>query len=424
MAKKYNTRHKLTWFAPTSCWKKYRQGKVYYLGRGRCQSKGDRAGYEYALREWIQILASLDTVPATLGVPLYTTPSDWGDATASFATNYAAVATVTPIAHNVGDLPKDIAGLIAAYLLECRTLAESGQTCKGQYNDTRYRLNDFVAYCQHVKATDSIHLTNNLLATYRQAQISLIGMDKANGGISAISAKKRLQYLSRFIHWTVEREILAGVPLIVNRKFSAIKLPAPKPRFFTVEQVHCLLQNSSPLMGACILLAINTGFTQVDLSTLEHSHIDWESGILKRLRNKTQVPSEYILWPETIAAVQAVRTNAKKSKLLLLSDTGKPLVRESFKDDGRLVRVDSMTSMFWNLLKRCNLTDGRLAFKLFRKTSADMLAQKYPPYVVDKFLAHTPAKMRTHYVNEHSTTEFKEALEYLRTTYKLNEIKP
>jgi hypothetical protein len=45
----------LTWFGPRTCWKKFAQGKVYYLGRGQCRGKWDTVGYQAALQEWRRI---------------------------------------------------------------------------------------------------------------------------------------------------------------------------------------------------------------------------------------------------------------------------------------------------------------------------------------------------------------------------------
>lgn len=420
MAKKYNTRHKLTWFAPANCWKKFRNGKVYYLGKGLCKGKGDLEGYHAALREWVRLLPDIVDASESHDEPLYTDPKILAGASNVYATNYSALGKVAkPSAHNVCDLPRDIAGLVAAFLAECRTMAEAGQFTLANYNDIYHRLNDFVGYCNHVEATGLESLNNSLLASYRNTQIKLTTLPKDQGGISDASARKRLQFLARFVNWLAEREAIEAIPKIINRKFAAVKIAPPSPKFYTVEQVTTLVGDASPLLRACIMLALNTGATQVDVATLEHSHIS-KSGDLSRPRNKTGIDSAYVLWPETIAALREVQTKPKDSKLVLLSESGKPLVRESFKDDGRVVKVDSINSMFKNLLKRTGMDGLGLAFKHFRKTSANLLAQKYPPHVTDKFLAHISNGMRKHYAKEHMTDEYREALEYLRTAYNLN----
>jgi len=52
---------KLSWFAPRKCWKKFRDGQMYYLGKGKCKEKYDKEGYQAALTEWEQIEAKLNT---------------------------------------------------------------------------------------------------------------------------------------------------------------------------------------------------------------------------------------------------------------------------------------------------------------------------------------------------------------------------
>ena len=56
---------KLTWVPQRKCWRKYREGKTYYLGKGKCSEKYDREGYATALAEWGEIAAKLNEQPTS-----------------------------------------------------------------------------------------------------------------------------------------------------------------------------------------------------------------------------------------------------------------------------------------------------------------------------------------------------------------------
>lgn len=67
----YHVRFKLTPMPPTNRWRKIYKGKVYYVGKGHCQNKNDRAGYQVALAEWQAIRAKLDNTPTEEELQLY-----------------------------------------------------------------------------------------------------------------------------------------------------------------------------------------------------------------------------------------------------------------------------------------------------------------------------------------------------------------
>ena len=105
--KRYNARFALSWHDPRKCWKKHFQGRTYYVGRGLCSGKYDKAGYALALDEWSTTLASLEADQEEAGPPgLYSDPRDWDGVSIGLATNYAAVTKLgTPDARQGGRPP-------------------------------------------------------------------------------------------------------------------------------------------------------------------------------------------------------------------------------------------------------------------------------------------------------------------------------
>ena len=72
------------------------------------------------------------------------------------------------------------------------------------------------------------------------------------------------------------------------------------PKFFTVDEVKTMYAKATPRMRLYLLLALNGGFTQIDIATLTHNMVDLDKGVISRDRNKTSVPQGCKLWPLTL----------------------------------------------------------------------------------------------------------------------------
>ena len=130
------------------------------------------------------------------------------------------------------------------------------------------------------------------------------------------------------------------------KKYNDITLPDPKPKFFTVKQVQTLYNDASPRLRLWILLGLNCGFTQTDISSLTPDMVDWESGIIARDRQKTGVDSQHKLWPLTL---KMLREQAGSGPLLLTTRGGQPLLQERIKEDGNPSKTDMIGRAFATL---------------------------------------------------------------------------
>lgn len=74
---------------------------------------------------------------------------------------------------------------------------------------------------------------------------------------------------------------------------------------FSREQVRALLDAAGVQMKAAILLGINAGLGNADISGLQMEHLDLKAGWLDYPRVKTGVPRRAPLWPETTTALKA-----------------------------------------------------------------------------------------------------------------------
>jgi integrase len=96
-------------------------------------------------------------------------------------------------------------------------------------------------------------------------------------------------------------------------------------------------------------------------------------------RNKTGVPRNLLLWPETIRAPQEV---PRSGPLVFYAEESHPWVRTEarIQDDGsrKHTTVNAVTSMFARFLKRAkiNVPSGT-GFYTLRRTAATLVLQRY-----------------------------------------------
>jgi len=143
-------------------------------------------------------------------------------------------------------------------------------------------------------------------------------------------------------------------------------------KLFTVAEVKALLDEASPTMKAAILLGINAGAGNTDVSNLEFRNLDLKGGWLHYPRGKTGIDRRCPLWQETVKALRQAIAARPKPKLeadeqvVLLSGQAKRLVRITEKS-----RTDGVTTGFSKLLRKLKINGRRgLGFYSLRHTFA------------------------------------------------------
>jgi len=424
---------KLSWHAARCCWKKQRKGRTFYLAKGRCKSKSDREGLRIAQAEWREIERELDseddrppepTDPvATLEHLAKTVPGiNVQSLMAAFVNQVVATpkATPEPDGHATNT---NLADAIERFLAEKRTECLVGNRSAGNTNEFRVKLHAFLGACVAAGVTDVQNVNADLLSRYRNAQLALLNTDNPNH-LSPHTIKRRLGYVASFLHWCYENEILDRLPRNLTR-YSRVPIPKPTPEFFTIEEVRTLYQNADPILRAYILLAANCAYTQSDIASLQWEHINVGSRILTKYRTKTetttanQVQSSYRLWPITLSTLQEVSTS--KSGLILVSKHGTALYRSRLSADNGAVNYDLVGRRFKTLRKKLGGEYTSKPFKLLRKTSANLIAERYQdkPHIRDLFLGHAIAGMSAHYTLQFFDTVH-EACDMLERVYQLS----
>jgi len=214
------------------------------------------------------------------------------------------------------------------------------------------------------------------------------------------TAKSVLSAVKRFVTWMYDEEVIECLP----RKMERLSIEITKSQVVTLplDHVKTLLAGARGRTKLYLLLMLNCGMYQGDISDLQPSEVNWTTGRITRQRSKTKggtnvLTVSYKLWPETFALLQQCRS-ASGNRALTNRDGG-ALRDTGFKDDdGHTRNNDAVKSAYFRLCKRLKVPARPL--KLLRKTSASLLSNE-PRFrsLHQLFLGHAPSSVaEIHYV--------------------------
>ena len=189
---------------------------------------------------------------------------------------------------------------------------------------------------------------------------------------------------------------------------------------FSVDEVRKLVGAAPGQLKLHLLLMLNAGMYQGDISDLRQDEAAWERGYITRQRSKTRhhgakTPTvSYKLWPVTFDLLRKYRSD--HAEWVLTTRTGKQwvepkMVGSTFK------RRDGIKSNFAHLQRRLEINKP---LKLFRKTSATLLDKhkeygRYAPF----FLGHAGRSIAERHYVVPDQSQFDEAVDWLRQRYGL-----
>jgi integrase len=180
-----------------------------------------------------------------------------------------------------------------------------------------------------------------------------------------------------------------------SRKTLRLHRAAQGPKLFTRDEVRAMLADATVPMRAMILLGINAGLGNADVSKLPLSAVNLATGWLDFPRPKTGIERRCWLWPETVAAIRAAlaKRPAPKDKadagLLFITKYGEAWVKDTLDNP--------VSKEFAKLVRGIKKTLKELGFYTLRhvfRTIAD--AAKDQP-AVDFIMGHARDDMASQY---------------------------
>lgn len=143
---------------------------------------------------------------------------------------------------------------------------------------------------------------------------------------------------------------------------------------YTAAEIRTLLDACTDRkLRAAILLGINGGYTQSEVSALKLTDVKLDASLIDHLREKTKIPRCCPLWPETVKAIRDYLPTRQTpaddaSELLFVSDKGTPMYVTRTLDKGRTVNLDNFQRSFARLLKKTGIKLNQAGFGKLRAT--------------------------------------------------------
>lgn len=477
------------------CWRKFYKGKMHYLDP-RGVVKSDDVAYRIALKNWHIKKAELDYIAAhngaaggnsilaayklTEAIKRLNPDSELANIfvdPAKYNLNYVAALNLKAVLSESESIsPKEkqttIEGLVSEYIAFKKSERQAGNITRQMEIEYEANAKFFLEWANESQRTSTNQIDEICLSEYRIFTLKLTDPNYAKlveaNHIAKLTVKKRLSRLKNLIDFGFENGHIQNLPRNYKSfaKFKAAKGIADKPDselFWSVKECQDFYKNANQRTKLYILLGLNCGFTQIDIATLLHSHIDWVKGIISRKRNKTDAEQVHKLWPITLQLLKAELAPKKNGEsLALLGQNDQKLVSDSEDTTTRfdyvrqsikvlkkkLIRqklkagipklfklakrkTESMSeTQLEQIQKEQNSREKRIrkaidselkaekrSFKHFRKTASNMLEKEYgDTNIPEQFLAHSVKATKKFYVKQHHEKLF-DALEWLRKQF-------
>lgn len=314
---------------------------------------------------------------------------------------------------------KTVGQAVKEFLKRQFAKTKGGEISAGRYDNLRRMVNHFTKFCSPQSGVQI--LVSNVLEDYHSYLMT------EHDTWSGPYKNGYMDVARQFIKWCFRAHIIDNYPRNLDDQELVFKIVPKTVRFFTNEEIKVLLEHANERMKLNLLLMLNCGMTQVDISDLAPDEVDWKQHTITRKRSKTEsnesVPTvTYPLWNETWKLF--AKYGKKSGDRVFLNRNGKPLKNEELQEKGgetdHFSKSDNLGVNFGRLrrkLAKKGLLKTNKSLKVFRKTSNSVLKNSpYAHYAVH-FLGQSPRG-----VNETNYTavfqgSFADAVKWLGTYY-------
>lgn len=172
-------------------------------------------------------------------------------------------------------------------------------------------------------------------------------------------------------------------------------------KMFEASELLTLLEKADTQLKAMILLAVNCGFGNNDVSRLPIDAIDLEGGWLDFPRPKTAIERRCPLWPETVAALRehlSQRTEPKEDDaegMVFVTKYGQPWAKVGDAEKART--ASPLSAEFRKLLKACDLYRKGRGFYALRHVFETIGGESRDQVAVNAIMGHVDDSMAANY---------------------------
>ncbi len=302
-------------------WRKVYHGKMYTF----------RGEYDDAVKIWHRTLVELEADPPQ-DEPH---ESDGRTDGRSWRSRSSEARAVGPERTRATEEPlttrRTIAGAVDSFLVRQRARVSAGQISAGWYDCLQRCVKHFVGFVGGRFGVN--HINGAVLEAYHT-----LVMVKVGNGWSPEYAQTYMSAAKQFVRWLDHNEFIERLPRNINSNDLRITITPHKVRTFAVEEIKTLLAHAPDRTRLFLLLMLNIGATQKDISDLRPDELDWTKGRIIRKRSKTRnggsVPTiEYPLWWETFDLLR--KYGERQGERVLRNEDGGALKVEELRDGNR-----------------------------------------------------------------------------------------
>lgn len=245
----------------------------------------------------------------------------------------------------------------------------------------------------------------------------------------AVEHIKQLRNFFRWLHkndkyeWRRPEDFADLVTMVpINRTETANTISSLQVDTYDVEEIALLYRYATPFERVLLLLGLNCGFGASEVGSLtvrevqlhcvhpKAAKIRFDStegdSFIMRIRRKTGVYGEWLLWPETATALEwafnrrrkqtSVKRGQQKGKdislqntsLLLLSDDGTPLVKQTANGNTSNRIANLWATGLTKRIQKDHPSFRKLSFNKLRKTASDLIRHESDGEISGIFLTH------------------------------------
>jgi integrase len=210
------------------------------------------------------------------------------------------------------------------------------------------------------------------------------------------------------------------------RKVRAKSRHADGARMFSPDELRRIIAAAPQPMKSMVLLGINGGLNNMDVSTLPLSAVDLDAAIIDFPRAKTGTERRIPLWPETVAAIREwlkIRPEPKNpadNHLVFLTKQRRPWYRlgrfVELEKGGMAVKgVDNPVAKSFRIVLDNLGLNGKRNFLALRHGFRTIGRGARDREAIDSVMGHTDGSMAAHYIEDSLPDERLRAVtEYVR----------
>lgn len=253
------------------------------------------------------------------------------------------------------------------------------------------RTKRIVKYCMKVKKTKLSEIATTEFAN----KFAAFHKTKQKNGGSASHRRHCMKMIKTLLIYARGKEWINKLPAPMEPPtWSKVHIPAKDLVKITQRQVQRLFKMGDEQQKLCILLGLNCGWGPSDIGRLTHKMVNYDTGIVKRNRGKTNVRTEFRLWSITrkllmkLARERGTFHTKKYGGLALINHKGNALWTQQLRADGGVKQNNTITQSFKSLARRAGY--GDLSFGKLRKAGSQAIEKlgDGQTYASSIFLGH------------------------------------